>query len=84
MNTKNALPKRRNATTQEILTFAETRLVRRKGTSLPFYILPAQFNLETHLKTSFRRFFRVLNANGFISARQNGGIFIQGLDLKGE
>lgn len=81
---KNKLPKRRIATTKEILRFARKRLVRRKGASLPFYILPAQFHLETRLKTSFRRFFRVLNANGFIPPRQKDGIFIQGLALKGE
>ena len=82
--TKKRLPKRRNATTQEILTFAETRLVRRQGATVPFYILPAQFNFETHLKTSFRRFFRVLNRNGFIPPRQKDGIFIQGLALREE
>jgi len=82
--TKKRLPKRRIATTNEILTFAEMRLVRRKGAAVPFYVLPAKFNLETHLKTSYRRFFRVLNKHGFIPPRQNGGIFIQGLALKGE
>jgi len=82
--TKKRLPKRRNATTQEILTFAETRLVRRQGATVPFYVLPAQFNFETRLRTSFRRFFRVLSRNGFIPPRQDGGIFIQGLALKGE
>lgn len=81
---KKRLPKRRNATTQEILAFAETRLVRRQGATMPFYILPARFSLETHLKTSFRRFFTVLNKHGFIPPRQKGGIFIQGLAFKGE
>ncbi len=81
---KNKLPKRRIATTQEILTFAETRLVRRQRATVPFYVLPAQFHLETRLKTSFRRFFRVLSTNDLIPPRQNGGIFIQGLALKGE
>ena len=81
---KKRLPKRRIATTREILNFAETRLVRRRGAAVPFYILPAQFTLETGLRTSFRRFYRVLSKHGFLPPRQKGGIFVQGLALKGE
>lgn len=81
---KKRLPKCRNATTQEILRFADSRLVRQRNASIPFYVLQAQFNLETRLRTSSRRFFRVLHANGFIPPRQKGGIFIQGLNLIGD
>ena len=81
---KTALPRRRHATTREIVEYLDNNLVRRRGAPIPSYLPMAKFNHDTKLKVSTKRFFRVLAEHGYINRSSLRGGFITGVAFRTE
>lgn len=84
MTAKTKLPKRRHATTREIVEYIETNFVRRRNATIPAYLPTAKFNHDTRLKASPKRFSRVLTEYGYINRSSLAGGFIKGLAFRTE
>ena len=84
MKSMTKLPKRRNATTREIVEFIDSNLVRRRGAAIPAYLPMAKFNHDTKLKVSTKRFFRILAEHGYINRSSLRGGFVKGVAFRTE
>jgi len=80
--TMTKLPKRRNATTKEILRYMDERIVRKRGQAIPAYFLVGKFHMDTKLKASPKRFYRVIEKYGYINRSSLRSGFVEGVAYK--
>lgn len=83
--TKTKLPKRRHATTREIVDYIDANLVRRSNAAIPAYLPSAKFSHDTKLKVSTKRLFRILAELGYTKHRSSlRGGFLKGVAFRTE